>query len=182
MSMCRVISWVVRKGCFLLPECSIDKTANLCPPSFCTPRPNLPVNPGIFWPLILHSYPLYEEKFFLSIFLFIYLFVCVCVCVCVCVNSRSWRCSLNQSTSASSSLVVTIQAWITVMLNGLSWKQIKIILAFPRLYCRLYCNFKYYISDSFADYEGYSISSMGFLPIVVDRMVIIIKFAHSRPF
>ena len=28
------------------------------------------------------------------------------------------------------------------------------------------------ISDSFVDYEGYSISSMGFLPIVVDIKVI----------
>ena len=26
---------------------------------------------------------------------------------------------------------------------------------------------KYYISDSFVDYEGYSISSMGFLPTIV---------------
>ena len=31
---------------------------------------------------------------------------------------------------------------------------------------------KYYISDSFVDYDGYSISSEGFLPVVVDIMVI----------
>ena len=31
---------------------------------------------------------------------------------------------------------------------------------------------KYCISDSFADYDGYSISSKGFLPTVVDLMVI----------
>ena len=31
---------------------------------------------------------------------------------------------------------------------------------------------KYCISDSFVDYEGYSISSKGFLPTVVDMMVI----------
>ena len=31
---------------------------------------------------------------------------------------------------------------------------------------------KYCISDSFVDYEGYSISSKGFLPIVVDTVVI----------
>ena len=31
---------------------------------------------------------------------------------------------------------------------------------------------KYCISDSFVDYEGYSISSNGFLPRVVDIMVI----------
>ena len=31
---------------------------------------------------------------------------------------------------------------------------------------------KYCISDSLVDYDGYSISSKGFLPIVVDIMVI----------
>ena len=31
---------------------------------------------------------------------------------------------------------------------------------------------KYCISDSLADYDGYSISSKGFLPTVVDIMVI----------
>ena len=31
---------------------------------------------------------------------------------------------------------------------------------------------KYYISDSFVDHNGYSISSEGFLPAVVDIMVI----------
>ena len=31
---------------------------------------------------------------------------------------------------------------------------------------------KYCISDSFVDHDGYSISSEGFLPIVVDIMVI----------
>ena len=31
---------------------------------------------------------------------------------------------------------------------------------------------KYCISDSFVDYEGYSISLKGFLPAVVDIMVI----------
>ena len=40
----------------------------------------------------------------------------------------------------------------------------------------------YCISDSFIDYEGYPISSKGFLPTVVDIMVIRIKFTHSHPF
>ena len=31
---------------------------------------------------------------------------------------------------------------------------------------------KYFISDSFVDHDGYSISPKGFLPIVVDIMVI----------
>ena len=40
----------------------------------------------------------------------------------------------------------------------------------------------YCISDSFVDHEGYSISSKGFLPTVVDIMVIWIKFTLSHPF
>ena len=40
---------------------------------------------------------------------------------------------------------------------------------------------KYCISDSFVDHDGYSISSEGFLPIVVDIMVISVKFTHSSP-
>ena len=38
------------------------------------------------------------------------------------------------------------------------------------------------ISESFVDYEGYSISSKGFLPTVVHTMIISIKFARSCPF
>ena len=41
---------------------------------------------------------------------------------------------------------------------------------------------KYCISDSFVDHDGYSISSKGFLPAVVDIMVILVKFTHSSPF
>ena len=39
---------------------------------------------------------------------------------------------------------------------------------------------KYYILDSFVDYDGYSISSKVFLPIVVDIMLTGVKFTHSR--
>ena len=38
------------------------------------------------------------------------------------------------------------------------------------------------VSDSFVDSEGYSIASQGFLPTVVDIMVIWIKFVHSSSF
>ena len=41
---------------------------------------------------------------------------------------------------------------------------------------------KYCISDSFVDHDGYSISSEGFLPAVVDIMVIWVKFTYSSPF
>ena len=41
---------------------------------------------------------------------------------------------------------------------------------------------KYCIMDSFVDYEGYSVSSMGFLSTLVEIKVIFIKFPHSCPF
>ena len=41
---------------------------------------------------------------------------------------------------------------------------------------------KYCISYSFVDHDGYSISSEGFLPTVVDIMVTSVKFTHSSPF
>ena len=41
---------------------------------------------------------------------------------------------------------------------------------------------KYCISNSFVDHDGYSISSEGFLPAVIDIMVIRVKFTHSSPF
>ena len=40
---------------------------------------------------------------------------------------------------------------------------------------------KYCISDSFVDCDGYYISSKGFLPTVLDIMVILVKFTHSSP-
>ena len=41
---------------------------------------------------------------------------------------------------------------------------------------------KYYVSDSFVDHDGHSISSEGFLSAVVVIMVICVKFTHSSPF
>ena len=41
---------------------------------------------------------------------------------------------------------------------------------------------KYFISDVFVDYDGYSISARGFLPTVVDLMIIWVKFTHSSSF
>ena len=51
------------------------------------------------------------------------------------------------------------------MLNILPWKQTDHSFIFEIIP-------KYFITDSFVDYEGYSISSKGFLPTVVDIMVI----------
>ena len=48
MSMCRVVSCVVGRQLFAMTSaCSWQNSVSLCPPSFCTPRPNFPVTAGI---------------------------------------------------------------------------------------------------------------------------------------
>ena len=56
-----------------------------------------------------------------------------------------------------------------MILNGLPWK--------PRVHFVIFeITCKMCISYSFVDYDGYSIFSKGFLPAVVDIMVIWVKF------
>ena len=62
-----------------------------------------------------------------------------------------------------------------MILNGLPWKRTK-------SFCHFEIAPKYCIANSSINYDGYSISSKGFLPTVVDIMVICIKFTHYSPF
>ena len=65
-----VESCVFGRGCLLWPVRSLGKTVSLCPASFCTPRPNLTVIPGISRFLLLHSSPLWwKGHFFLVLVL-----------------------------------------------------------------------------------------------------------------
>ena len=120
MSMCRVFSCVVGRGCFLWPVCSLDKTVivSLFSASFCTPRPNLPVTPGISWlPTFAFQSPLMKRTSFGGVS-----------------SKRSYRSSQSHSTSASSALLVRAKLGLTVILNGLPWKWTEIILSFLRLH------------------------------------------------
>ena len=126
------------------------------------PRPNFLVTPGILTSYLCIPIP-YDEKDFFFFFLFGVSFI------------RSCRSSQNHLTSASSALVVGASTWVNVVLNGLPWKPTEIILSFLRLP-------KYCIFNSLVDFEGYSVSSKGFLSTVVDIMIILIKFAHSSSF
>ena len=73
MSMCRVISCVIGRGCLLWPVCSLGKTVSLWPALFCSPRLNLPVTPGVSWlPTFPFQSPIMKRTSF---------FVCVCVLV-----------------------------------------------------------------------------------------------------
>ena len=47
MSLCRVISCVFGRLFAMTSAFSWQNSINLCPASFCTPRPNLPLTPGV---------------------------------------------------------------------------------------------------------------------------------------
>ena len=78
-------------------------------------------------------------------------------------SRKSCRSSQNHSSSISSALVVGAQTWITLVLNGLPSKQTEIILSFLRLHPSTA------FQTLFFNYEGYFISSKGFLLTVVSR-------------
>ena len=88
----------------------------LCPTSFCTPRPNLPVTPGVSWlPTFAFQSPMMKGTSFFGV-------------------SSTRSCMSSQNRSASSALTVAAQIWFTLLLNGLPWKRTELILLFLRLH------------------------------------------------
>ena len=70
MSMCRVFSCVVGRGCLLYQCVLLTESISLCPASFCIPRPNLPVTPGISWlPTFTFQSPIMKRTYFLVLVL-----------------------------------------------------------------------------------------------------------------
>ena len=69
MSMCRVVSCVVGRGCLLWPVHFLSKTLiSLCPASFHILRPNLPVTPGVSWlPTFAFLSPIMKRTSFLVV-------------------------------------------------------------------------------------------------------------------
>ena len=133
---------------------SWQNSISLWPASFCTPKANLPVTPGISWlPTFAFQSPMMKRTSFL-----------VLVLECLVGIHRTAQLQLLQH------LWLKHRVKLTMMLNGFTWKWTKIIKSFALKYC---------ISYSSVDNEAYSISSKGFLFTVVDIMVIWIKFTHS---
>ena len=67
-------------------------------------------------------------------------------------------------------------SWVTKENFCIAWKCLVALTTVSEIVPQ-YC-----ISDSLVVHEGYSIASKGFLPIVIDIMMICIKFTHSYPF
>ena len=134
--------------------------ANLWLASFCTPRLNVPVTPGISWlPTFVIHFPIIKRTSFL-----------VLVLLSLVGHHRTAQLQLLWISGWGTDMPYCDTEWFALETN---WDHSVIFVTAP----------KYCISESFIDYEGYPISSSkGFLPAVVDIMVIWIKFAHPSPF
>ena len=132
---------------------SWQNSISLCPVSFCTPSPNLPVTPGVsfllFTKLLLHSSP-YNEKDIFGV---------VLVLEGLAGLYRIFNFCFFSITGWGTDLDYHDIEWSALETN----RDHSVIFEIAPKYC---------ISDSFVDYQGYSISSEGFLPTVVDIMVI----------
>ena len=139
-----------------------QNSISLCPASFCTPMPNLPVTLCVSW---------------LSTFAF--------------------QSPIMKRTSWGGGVLVLeglVGLHRTVQLQLLQhyWSGHRLRLQWYWMIClgkkqRSFCHFWDFIQVLhfrlfFFDYDGYSISSKGFLPTVVDIMVIWVKITHSSSF
>ena len=138
---------------------SWHNSLNLCPASFCTPRANLPVTPGISWlPTVAFQSPIMKMTSFLVLVLGL-------IGLHRTVQLQLLRCYWLEHRLEL--------PWYWMVCLGNEQRSFSVVFEIASKYC---------ILDSFVDYDGCSISSKGFLPTVVNIIVIWIKFTHSGPF
>ena len=135
---------------------SWQNSISLCPASFHTPRPlqgcsslELPVTPGVSWlPTFAFQFPIMKRTSFWGVS-----------------SKRSCRFSWNRSTSGLQ------HYWLGHRL-GLLWYWMVFLGNEQRSFCHFWYCIQVLHFGLFCDYGGYSISSKGFLPTLVDIMVI----------
>ena len=160
MAMCRVFSCVVGRGCLLCSAFSWQNSISLCPASFRIARSNLPITPGVSWlPTFAFQSPIMKRTSFFWVF----------VLKGLVGLHRTVQLQLLQCYWLGQGLDYCDIEWFALETN----RDHSVVFEIASKYC---------ISDSFVDHNGYSISSEGFLPAVVDIMVIWVKFTHSSPF
>ena len=138
---------------------SWPNSISLCPASFCTPRTNLPVTPGVSWlPTFAFQSPIMKRT---------------SCCVLVLKGLIDLRKTVQ--------LQLLQHYWLGHRL-GLLWYWMVCLGNKQRSFCLFWDCIQVLHFRLFFDYDGYSISSEGFLPTVVDIMVIWVKFTHSNPF
>ena len=135
---------------------SWQNSVSLCPASFCTPRPNLPVTPGISW---LLTFAFQSPRMKRTSFLVLVLEGPVGL-------HRTIQLQLLQHYWLGIDCDIE---WFALETN----RDHSVIFEISPKYC---------ILASFVDYDGYSISSKGFQPTVVDIMAIWVKITDRSSF
>ena len=160
MSMCRVFSCVVGRGCLLWPAHFLGKTLLAFALLHSIFQGQICLLLQVFLDfLLLHSSPLGWKG---------HLFLCV--------SSKGFL-GLHRTLQLQ-----LLQHYLLGHRLWLLWYWM-VALEMNRDHSVIFeIDSKYCISDSFVDHNAYSISSEGFLPAVVDIMVIWVKFTHSSPF
>ena len=162
MSMCRVFSCVVGRGCLLWPVCSLGKTLFAVALLHSVLQGQICLLCQVFLDfLLLHSSPLQWKGHLFLVLVLEYLVGL----------HRAIQLQLLQHYWLGHRLGLL---WYWMVCLGNEQRSI-IFESFLRLHPST-------AFQTFVDYDGYSISSKGFLPIVVDIMVIWVKFTHSSPF
>ena len=121
MSLCRVISCIVGRGCLLWPVHPLGKTLLVFALLYFVFQGQSCLLLCVTLDVLLLQSKHYDEK---DIFFFFF----------AAISRRSCRSSQNHSTSSSSPLVVAEYTWIILMLNCFPWKQTLIIQLFLRLH------------------------------------------------
>ena len=159
MSMCGVFLCCWKRVFAMTSTFSWQNSISLCPASLCIPRSNVPVTPGVSWlPTFAFQSPIMKRTFLGVLVL-------------------KGLVSLHRTLQPQ-----LLPCYWSGHRLGLPWYWMACLGNEQRSFAIFEITSKYRISDSFVDYDGYSISSKGFLPTVVDIMVIWVKFTQSNPF
>ena len=155
MSMCRLLLCCWKRVFATISAFSRQNSVSLCSNSFYAPRPNLPVTPGISWlPTFAFQFPIMKR-------------------------TSIWVLVLEDLVGLHRNVQHQLcQHYWSGHRLGLPWYWMVCLGNKQRSFCHFEIASKYYISDSFVDYDVYSISSKGFLPTVKFT----VKFTHSSPF
>ena len=156
MSTCRVFLFCGKRVFPITSVFSWQNSINLYPASFCTPRTNLPVTPGVSWlPTFAFKSRIVKRTSFLGV-----------------------RLKCLESLHRTVQLQLFQCYWLGHRL-GLLWYWMVRLGNEHRSLCRFWDCIQVLHFGLFVDHDGYSISSKRFLPLVV---VIWVKFTHSSLF
>ena len=160
MSMCRVFSCVVGRGCLLWPVRSLGKTLLAFALLHSVLQGQICLLLQVFLGfLLLHSSPLKWKGHLFG----------VLVLKGLVGLHRTVQLQLLQHYWLGHRLDYCDIEWFALEMN----RDHSVIFEIASKYC---------LSDSFVDHDDYCIPSKGFLLTVVDKIVIWVKFTHSSPF